>query len=182
MRRKLFTAASVLSLLLCVATVVLWVGSSATETIHLRCSARYELSALSVDWGTSLSVTRSTYFSTPQFIEWPDYKGIDPRRAAWLAARATKVGHFSGFRVEVSHDLDSESMANYTSEIDRGISKTLVIPAWFLLITTETLPTLWVTSRRGSLGSGHCRTCHYDLTGNTSGVCPECGTVVAGKV
>ena len=22
---------------------------------------------------------------------------------------------------------------------------------------------------------GHCRVCHYDLTGNESGVCPECG-------
>ena len=25
---------------------------------------------------------------------------------------------------------------------------------------------------------GHCRTCRYDLTGNVSGVCPECGTPV----
>jgi hypothetical protein len=24
--------------------------------------------------------------------------------------------------------------------------------------------------------SGHCRTCNYNLTGNTSGICPECGT------
>ncbi|MFQ5461330.1 MAG: hypothetical protein ACE5E5_01750 [Phycisphaerae bacterium] len=23
---------------------------------------------------------------------------------------------------------------------------------------------------------GHCRVCRYDLTGNESGVCPECGT------
>jgi hypothetical protein len=28
--------------------------------------------------------------------------------------------------------------------------------------------------RRGK--SGLCRNCNYDLTGNTSGVCPECGT------
>ncbi len=25
---------------------------------------------------------------------------------------------------------------------------------------------------------GHCRRCGYDLTGNTSGVCPECGVEV----
>ncbi len=25
----------------------------------------------------------------------------------------------------------------------------------------------------------HCRTCEYDLTGNTSGICPECGTEVS---
>jgi len=27
---------------------------------------------------------------------------------------------------------------------------------------------------------GHCQGCGYDLTGNVSGVCPECGTPVAG--
>ena len=26
---------------------------------------------------------------------------------------------------------------------------------------------------------GHCRACDYDLTGNTSGRCPECGKAVA---
>lgn len=25
---------------------------------------------------------------------------------------------------------------------------------------------------------GHCRKCDYDLTGNTSGICPECGTKI----
>ena len=25
----------------------------------------------------------------------------------------------------------------------------------------------------------HCRQCHYDLTGNVSGTCPECGTAIA---
>ncbi|MCH7592288.1 MAG: hypothetical protein IH989_05880 [Planctomycetes bacterium] len=24
--------------------------------------------------------------------------------------------------------------------------------------------------------ASHCKTCHYNLTGNESGVCPECGT------
>ncbi len=27
---------------------------------------------------------------------------------------------------------------------------------------------------------GHCRRCRYDLTGNVSGVCPECGDAVPG--
>jgi len=26
---------------------------------------------------------------------------------------------------------------------------------------------------------GHCRGCDYDLTGNVSGRCPECGTPIA---
>ena len=28
------------------------------------------------------------------------------------------------------------------------------------------------------LAAPHCRCCSYDLTGNTSGICPECGTPV----
>lgn len=33
--------------------------------------------------------------------------------------------------------------------------------------------------RAKRISRGHCAYCDYDLTGNTSGVCPECGTPVA---
>jgi len=36
---------------------------------------------------------------------------------------------------------------------------------------------LWYPSDRHS--PGHCQTCGYDLTGNESGRCPECGTEVS---
>jgi hypothetical protein len=36
---------------------------------------------------------------------------------------------------------------------------------------------LWYPSHSPS--AGHCQTCGYDLTGNTSGRCPECGTETA---
>ena len=32
--------------------------------------------------------------------------------------------------------------------------------------------------RRWRIPPGHCKRCRYDLTGNTSGVCPECGMAV----
>jgi predicted Zn-ribbon and HTH transcriptional regulator len=28
---------------------------------------------------------------------------------------------------------------------------------------------------------GQCRNCGYNLTGNVSGICPECGTAVAAR-
>jgi hypothetical protein len=31
----------------------------------------------------------------------------------------------------------------------------------------------------GQMRPGHCRSCGYDLTGNTSGICPECGAMTA---
>ena len=51
----------------------------------------------------------------------------------------------------------------------------LWVPLWipFLLIAIPTV-IAWRRDRRPK--PGHCR-CGYDLTGNVSGVCPECGEV-----
>jgi len=51
----------------------------------------------------------------------------------------------------------------------------IILPLWipFLLCAAPTALILW-RDRRRSL-PGHCGKCGYDLTGNVSGVCPECG-------
>jgi len=53
-------------------------------------------------------------------------------------------------------------------------SLTIIIPLWIPVLATL-IPTalLWYRDRPPP---GHCRKCGYDLTGNESGVCPECGT------
>ena len=51
----------------------------------------------------------------------------------------------------------------------------IFVPLWipFLLIAA---PTAWLFHRdRRRIPPGHCLRCGYDLTGNTSGVCSECG-------
>ncbi len=54
---------------------------------------------------------------------------------------------------------------------------TFVIPIWLpLLVLSISTSLLWLHDRR--VLPGHCRRCRYDLTGNTSGVCPECGFAV----
>ena len=53
----------------------------------------------------------------------------------------------------------------------------LVFPYWLLLLTA--IPTAWLWHRdRRRIRPGCCLRCGYDLTGNTSGVCPECGDKV----
>ena len=50
---------------------------------------------------------------------------------------------------------------------------------WFLASLPDIVRRLHGDSlRRHKYAPGHCQTCGYDLTGNTSGVCPECGTKV----
>ncbi len=51
----------------------------------------------------------------------------------------------------------------------------ILAPLGIVLIASAIL---FVIERRRRPLPGHCSTCRYDLTGNTSGVCPECGAKV----
>ena len=57
----------------------------------------------------------------------------------------------------------------------------LILPLWipFLVIVAPTALLCWLDHRR--IPPGHCQHCGYDLTGNTSGTRPECGTAVPGR-
>ena len=57
------------------------------------------------------------------------------------------------------------------------------IPVWILVALFAAYPTIAVIRsparrRRSRMKRGLCLKCGYDLTGNESGVCPECGTKI----
>jgi hypothetical protein len=55
----------------------------------------------------------------------------------------------------------------------------VIVPSWVLLAPAVFVTAvLWWRDRR-RIPPGHCQKCGYNLTGNVSGVCPECGTAVA---
>lgn len=57
----------------------------------------------------------------------------------------------------------------------------LIIDYWVPIPILATIPALWLfaaTRRRLRKNLNHCERCDYDLTGNESGVCPECGTAI----
>lgn len=58
--------------------------------------------------------------------------------------------------------------------IRKAVGSQTFFPLWipFVLIAVPTA-FLWYGDRY--IPPGHCQKCGYDLTGNTSGVCPECG-------
>ena len=57
-----------------------------------------------------------------------------------------------------------------------GRGFTVLVPLWIpLLLTAISTAILW---RRDRIPPGHCQRCGYNLTGNVSGRCPECGEAV----
>jgi hypothetical protein len=51
------------------------------------------------------------------------------------------------------------------------------LPCWVIATMFATPPAvMWWRSRR--MPAGHCQKCGYNLTGNVSGRCPECGTAI----
>jgi hypothetical protein len=63
---------------------------------------------------------------------------------------------------------------------DAGNGLTVVhVPLWapLLIAALPTAVLCWRDRRR--IPPGHCPTCGYNLTGNVSGRCPECGQAVA---
>jgi hypothetical protein len=56
-------------------------------------------------------------------------------------------------------------------------STVIVVPLWIPGVVG--LGYFWfLLRRRRRICPGHCPTCEYDLTGNMSGICPECGTAI----
>ena len=50
-------------------------------------------------------------------------------------------------------------------------------PHWFLTLLLAILPAVWLIKwrKRRKLGPNACSSCGYDLTGNETRQCPECG-------
>src|SRR5215469_13499291 len=59
-----------------------------------------------------------------------------------------------------------------------GTCWTLEVPLFYPLSMGLILPSIWLLThfRRRRKRVGRCQVCSYDLTGNISDICPECGS------
>ena len=66
--------------------------------------------------------------------------------------------------------------------LPRWSTARISLPHWLLLATTV-MPTavLFWRDRRRRIPPGHCQRCGYNLTGNVSGKCSECGEVILAR-
>ena len=173
MTRLLLNFLTVLSLLLCASVVWLtWCPRGrGAHTFHRTPGGTYYAVSL---YRGAVAFERSTRTVSVG----PGLEGRPP--AAW--------GHSSGFpaavpppqtgwnRLGFRHWPNGMRIVNENYEVIGH--QTWVVPRW-LVILPLTFPALaWGITRlrrRSKRRPGLCRSCGYDLTGNLSGVCPECG-------
>ena len=148
--RRLFTIASAVSLLLCVATCVLWVRSTGgppwDEVYAVRATCSY---------GLGMEPGRAVGFLQRQG---PAYRGGDPGDA-WF-------------------DPGGVRYVRVTADGVRRWN--LVLPAWLVAAAAAVPPVCWLVAplrRRHRGRSGLCPSCGYDLRA-TPDRCPECGRAV----
>lgn len=164
MLRRLFTLASAVSLVLLVATVVIWLGefqpALAVGNHYITVDIQTHDAVYASTWEYTFDVKKALQSDRP-FIRfsWDN----------WTYFSAETVG-YDGKQFAVARTR----FFNQPGLHGLGMSRYLVkCPYWFVICVCSILPMRWMMLRR--VPPGHCARCGYNLTGNTSGVCPECG-------
>jgi hypothetical protein len=174
MARRLFTALSALSLLLCVATLALWVRSY--ESLH-----DWQWSSAEGYW--SVTVSRGVWRLHGAEVIGPGWtttsRGLQHYRAPGAPDLTADplyprpgVGPWGGCGWAAHRDHNSAVWYVYS-------------PGWLAPLAASALPLRWWVLYRGRWrrerrrGRGHCPACGYDLRA-TPGRCPECGEFPTG--
>ena len=169
MRRQLFTVASAISLLLCVGSAGLWVRSYS----RFYWATRYYAMNRQITFATEPSrlVIGRTFIPAKWFGEKYDEQWDLRSEELPYLFQIPWRWRFLGF--DTNRIADNWEGAPVTNEV--------LIPFWFLTLLFAIFPAARLMHRFRRVlrrHTGSCPTCSYSLTGNTSGVCPECGTPV----
>ena len=207
MRRKLFFVAVMLSLLLCVATVALWVRSywyldtltrmrsdgrfvqfasvHGVLTFGVRMEATIEYGDAEKSWRDAPWAWRDAPWAWRDRVKYVEsewqYAGCPA--FAFLRYFGVVRWAWAGFSSSRYDNTSGNAAVDKVTVHDRYYS----VPHWFVTLILLGFPTVYARSLlaryvcQRRVAGGRCRKCGYDLTGNTSGACPECGTSLAGR-
>lgn len=141
--------------------------------MHCVLIAAAWLASLPLPWVRGLAVTYVTDSSTVGLtcgtIRWQEGA---LHESGWRFRRGRITAARSGWE---KTGLRWPRVGARPGQVGRGF-----IPLWlpFLAIATPTALLWWRDRRPKRYPPGCCRQCGYDLTGNMSGRCPECGTAI----
>jgi hypothetical protein len=177
----MFNGLAVLSLMLLLATSALLARSFFYED-QIAIRSTFYFRALS-SWG-GLELYLEPHFQ--KGIWAPAFEAQRFRQRDWGAVKYPRaywtLGH-DGHRLLGFEYGSTFAPAGWFEPEKR--ERALVVPDLALLILLLILPLMWLrrlmrTSAHGR--TGLCKNCGYDLTGNVSGICPECGTPISKRI
>jgi hypothetical protein len=189
--RRLFKVATAVSLVLCLAAVIFLIRGHWQIDLFSSRIGPFSLELMSAEGCLHVEATAGVPYTvqSPQFwtvepvSDFADtnfvvaYHGLHPDfDQLTVHAEADKLGF--GY-VHGSYDFlkDGERDSGYNLAAPMfGIHA----PDWIIAVLLAIAPTrtLLIRRRRRLMQRDGCPNCAYNLTGNTSGVCPECGKAV----
>lgn len=107
---------------------------------------------------------------------------------SWVGDGGTKVARLTPQTIQTVFDA---ILATYHANsgfhwprvtkagVSHGVPPTfLFIPLWLPLVVVAIPTSILFYRDHKRIPPGHCQECGYNLTGNESGICPECGTEI----
>ena len=175
-RRYIFNTLTVVSLVLMVATVGLWVALPQPPTMIYKnrkfLGEERRIAFVDHALGVNIEGNLVGKFVLPRFRFHTGHGRRDkPIPAAVLA-------EWRAFKPTVIHADKKLLGFRYHSSTADGVKATyILLPHYLFILLAAISPTVWLFkwNKRRKLGPNACPSCGYDLTGNVSGVCPECG-------
>jgi hypothetical protein len=176
MRCRLFTAMSVLSLILCLVTVALWVRSWWVADQVLggfntpKLDPRFNEIVVSPGIAWSHYAGRSLIQHSPEMEAYHTKQWAHRNPPVHQLISEVDNTHFQRPRLAFAG-------FRFATVIDGEWD--LLIPDYAIALSLAALPLLWLAFRLRRIGSrrGRCRSCGYDLRAS-AGRCPECGTPI----
>ncbi len=194
MRRKLFSIATALSLLLCAATAVMWARTRVSGERWWLARAK-PFGSDGADWkkldvnlvnGRVVLVFAELRISSRSGLYSSFGKRPPPLPLGWELGRdnspVVPPSNNRALWQRLGFQASHQSLPGDFPDSERWTA--VGGPFWFVLLLTVPVPYLWWRALRRKArrrSCGLCAACGYNLTGNTSGACPECGTAVAEK-
>jgi hypothetical protein len=165
-RRRLFAFASALSLPLCITTLSLCLISTLRP---MRWSRTLDYVPFH-EGGPVFQRHRSVGISNGVLYTQDVNRGtLNP----WEPIKSVIPGYPVAYRIRtiVGFSLIRETAPLWSY-------REWAIPLWPIALASAILPMRAYLRRRRAKRVGFCPRCSYNLTGNTSGVCSECGTII----
>jgi hypothetical protein len=188
MRRGLYSFAAALSLLLCVATMGLWVRSySGSDSVSRRWMTAADAHAVEhrgqqIQWTRGqvrFLIQHETLFSS-RSMQWRMTPDAATPRWSYFRYGAGHVGWDAPFARNTWNRLGFAAWeTGWDSSFDQSRDRVWAAPAWLLPVSLAVLPAacaLGVYRRQRRKQSGRCTACGYDLRASPDR-CPECGIV-----